>query len=308
MSAAARERSDRVEPVGGPASVGWTDEASRERSERRNEEGSQPVSRAGDEAGGLAALAPLSLDELEAVAALNVRFDRKYVVPPGVLDQLMLAMRDRAAVLEIDGNRRFRYRSLYFDTAELASYRSAAQGRRERFKVRTRAYADTRTCALEVKTVGRKGETIKDRLPYHPDDRDRLTREGRHYVDVCTGRRGLGARLGPVVLTHYVRSTLVDLADASRLTVDEQLICADLTGGRVPLVGRVIVETKSTGAATGADRWLWRQGIRPVRISKFGVGMALFDPALPANRWNRVLRRHFDWTPTYQDRGGSAVA
>jgi protoporphyrinogen/coproporphyrinogen III oxidase len=46
-----RERSDRVEPVGGPASVGWTDEAPRERSERRNEEGGQPVSRAGDEAG-----------------------------------------------------------------------------------------------------------------------------------------------------------------------------------------------------------------------------------------------------------------
>jgi hypothetical protein len=50
-----RERGERMppgnNPVAGPASVGWTDEASRERSERRNEEGSRPVRRFGDEAG-----------------------------------------------------------------------------------------------------------------------------------------------------------------------------------------------------------------------------------------------------------------
>jgi hypothetical protein len=246
---------------------------------------------------GIAALAPLSLAELEAVAALNVRVDRKYVVPPAAFDALVGTMRGRAAVLEIDGSRRFRYRSLYFDTDDLASYRSSVQGRPERFKVRTRAYADNGTCTLEVKTVGRRGETIKERLPYDPRDRDRLTAEGGRYVDACTGRPGLGARLGPAVVTHYVRTTLVDRADRSRLTVDERLTCADLGGTEKPLVGQLVVETKSTGAATAADRWLWRQGIRPVRISKFGVGMALFDPRLPANRWNRVLRRHFGWAP-----------
>jgi two-component system nitrate/nitrite response regulator NarL len=47
----ARERSDRAEPVGGPASGVWTDEAPSERSEHWNEEGRRPVSRFGDEAG-----------------------------------------------------------------------------------------------------------------------------------------------------------------------------------------------------------------------------------------------------------------
>jgi hypothetical protein len=245
----------------------------------------------------LGALASLSLDELEAVAALNVRVDRKYVVPPAALDALVATLHDGAAVLEIDGSRGFRYRSLYFDTDDLVSYRSAAQGRRQRFKVRTRSYTDAGTCTLEVKTAGLRGETVKARLPYDPGDRDRITAEGARFVDDRTARPGLGTRLGPAVLTYYRRSTVVDRRDGSRLTLDERLTCADLAGAEVPLVGQVIVETKSTGAATRADKWLWGHGIRPVRISKFGVGMALFDPRLPANRWNRVLRRHFGWTP-----------
>jgi hypothetical protein len=58
-----------------------------------------------------------------------------------------------------------------------------------------------------------------------------------------------------------------------------------------------LVETKSTGAPTVADRLLWSAGERPVTISKFGVGMAALNPHLPANKWNRTLRRYFGWSP-----------
>jgi hypothetical protein len=58
-----------------------------------------------------------------------------------------------------------------------------------------------------------------------------------------------------------------------------------------------LVETKSTGAPTVADRLLWASGKRPVTISKFGVGMAALNRHLPANKWNRTLRRYFNWTP-----------
>jgi hypothetical protein len=250
-------------------------------------------------AGGLAAIEPVSLEELERIAALDVRVDRKYVVAAGAMAALLGSLPEATTVLEIGGERAFRYRSLYFDTDNLALYRSSAQGRRVRYKVRTRAY-DNGTCALEVKTPGLRGATIKHRLSYDPAHRDGLTRGGRAFVDSCTGAAGLGARLGPVLLTWYVRSTLVDHADGSRVTIDQELTCGDLGGGRAVLAGPVVVETKSTGAATATDGWLWRHGHRPVRISKFGVGMALFDPALPANRWNRVLRRHFAWEPGHR--------
>jgi hypothetical protein len=31
-----------------------------------------------------------------------------------------------------------------------------------------------------------------------------------------------------------------------------------------------------------------------VSVSKYCIGIALLHPAIPANPWHRVLRRHFD--------------
>lgn len=52
-----------------------------------------------------------------------------------------------------------------------------------------------------------------------------------------------------------------------------------------------IVETKTPGAPSSADRWLWAAGHRPAAISKYATGMALLHPELPANKWHRVLTR-----------------
>lgn len=63
------------------------------------------------------------------------------------------------------------------------------------------------------------------------------------------------------------------------------------------LAGLALVETKTAGPPCAVDRALWRLGYRPVTISKYCTGLAALAPELPANKWNRVLRRHFDWTP-----------
>jgi hypothetical protein len=36
--------------------------------------------------------------------------------------------------------------------------------------------------------------------------------------------------------------------------------------------------------------------VRLEAVSTLCVGMAALDPSLPANKWNRILRRHFDRT------------
>jgi hypothetical protein len=246
---------------------------------------------------GIRSLPPTTLDELERIAALTTRVDRKYVLTPAATAALVRGLHGRVAALEIAGRRRFTYRSLYFDTADLQSYRRAAHGRRLRFKVRTRTYQSDQTCMLEVKAPGPRDATVKHRLPYDPRDHDRLTPAARAFVDEHTGHAGLASRLRPALTSVYTRSTLVDPTGGSRLTIDQRLECVHPGGTRVGLDGHVVVETKSTGAATPADRWLWRHGVRPSKISKYCVGMALLDPRLPANRWNRVLRRHFAWAP-----------
>ncbi|MDG2026158.1 MAG: hypothetical protein P8J50_03555 [Acidimicrobiales bacterium] len=51
-----------------------------------------------------------------------------------------------------------------------------------------------------------------------------------------------------------------------------------------------IVETKTTDRASEVDRLLWRNRIRPAKVSKYGTGLASLRPDLPSNRWARLLR------------------
>jgi len=241
------------------------------------------------------ALAPLSLEDVLAVADLQTRTDRKYVVEPEVFALLVEQLGAGLGVLEIAGVRSFRYESVYFDTPALDSYLGAAHGRRRRFKVRTRSYLDSGDCMLEVKTRNGRGETVKTRMPYDIRRRTTIDPAGLDFVRSHAALPA-GATLAPVLTTAYARATLVDLATGSRLTCDSGVECSSPAGASVSLEPELLVETKSAGAPTAADRFLWRAGVRPVAVSKFCVGMAALDASLPANQWSRILRRHFDRT------------
>ena len=97
---------------------------------------------------------PVSLEEVLAIAELQTRFDRKYVVPLDTFATVLDEMGDQLSVLQIGDLRLFRYESVYFDTPELTAYRQHAHGRRRRVKIRTRAYLDSGECVLEFKRVG----------------------------------------------------------------------------------------------------------------------------------------------------------
>ncbi len=242
----------------------------------------------------LAQRSRISLDAVDDFAALQTRVDRKYLIDSITMAHLLEELPGSAHVLEIGELTEFAYRSTYFDTDDLALYRAAVQGRRLRFKVRTRSYVDTGGCYLEVKAKGRRGQNVKSRIEWTLDGSSRLSATGRAFIDDATGTTHISPLLEPIVTTEYTRSTIVDVATAGRLTVDRSLRCTD-RDGRVAALDAVVVETKSNREPSGADRWLWRHGVRPQRISKFCTGMAALDPDLPSNRWHRVLQHH--WLP-----------
>lgn len=249
-----------------------------------------------------AGLEPIGLDELNALAALQTRIDRKYVVDVETAAAVLRGLPADTRVLDIDGRRNFGYDSVYFDTPGRASYLSAAHPRRRRFKVRTRGYLDTGTAFLEVKTEGARAATVKERIPYDPADRSRLTGEGRAYVAAELAQAGGSAAdaatqaadggLVPALETSYRRTTFFIPGAGSRATLDEAV------GWRLPsrplwsLAGHVVLETKSGSSPGPVDRLLWAHGVRPARISKYATGLAALIPALPSNRWSRTLRRH----------------
>lgn len=243
--------------------------------------------------GDLRFFAPISLAELELDAGLLTRTDRKYIVPQDVFDELAAQLRDSSRVLDIHGIRKFRYRSVYFDTPELMTYLDAARSRPRRFKVRTRTYLDSGLCSLEVKVRDHRGRTVKQRLPYDPSDCHRLTDEGRRFIDIIVGPRIASEAFVKTLTTEYTRSTLVLGDGVSRLTVDSRLRCEGPDGLSVSLEDDVLIETKSLLRPTEADYLLWSAHHRPVRVSKYSTALAALQPELPSNKWTPVLRDHF---------------
>jgi hypothetical protein len=245
-------------------------------------------------AGSIASLGSISLDEVLSAAKLQTRQERKYLVPSGAFSVLVSALTPRLVALEIERRRLFSYESVYFDTDDLALFRQHVQGRRRRYKVRTRTYLDSGECLVEVKVKGGRGSTDKARRPYELADRDRLTAPARAFVDQTLAEaHGITApALRAGLVTRYQRATLVDVLAGTRMTCDVDLRFS----GRTAVCDgpdAILVEVKSARNDSDADRVLRRLGIRPLSISKYCVGVALTDPAQRANPWHRVLRRSF---------------
>ncbi|MGZ5389526.1 MAG: polyphosphate polymerase domain-containing protein [Aeromicrobium sp.] len=253
-------------------------------------------------------LEPIGLDELMRQAGLQTRVDRKYLVPPEVLAKVVAELGGGLRVLEIDRSRQFGYQSVYFDTADYRCFHDHLQGRRRRFKVRTRCYLDTGECQLEVKMKGGRSETVKSRLPYHPDDAFSLTSEGRRFVMDLINEAQTGQQLRPVLMSQYKRTTLIDVQAQTRMTCDVQLEWVSARSETGDLVKEILVETKTKGPAGEADRLFRSYGYRPISISKYCLGVALLNPELRANPWHRTLRRHFDWAPPARSLEGLSEA
>lgn len=246
----------------------------------------------------LDALPTIGLAELNATASLLTRVDRKYVLSPTQLEALLDRVAAGVRVLEIDGQRRFGYRSVYFDTPAFDSYLGAARRRPGRFKVRTRQYLDAASpegsCWVEVKLRNRRGQTEKHRHAHDPACTGDLTPHALAFVASFAPLRDLAHELDPVVTTTYRRSTLV--LGAARTTIDVDVECTAGDGSRrdrvVTLGEHVIVETKSEHSPSPVDRALWDLSIRPATISKFAVGAAVLFPELPSNKWHRTIAEH----------------
>jgi hypothetical protein len=165
-------------------------------------------------------------------------------------------------------------------------------------KVRTRAYLDSGACLLEFKSVGPRGETVKERYPIPLASRYELDAPALALARDSVGRCIATDDLRRVMTTVYRRATLVDTARGTRVTCDVALeFCNGASRRFGPVDGIVVLESKTAGPQSQIDRTLRRLGWRPVSLSKYCVGMAVLDPGLPANRWNRELRTHFGWTP-----------
>ena len=240
---------------------------------------------------------PVDLAQVEGRAALSVRTDRKYILDAVTFSRLAELLAADHLALEVGGRRLRGYDSIYFDTPDLSSYRQHVQGRRRRFKCRTRLYRDGGRCFFEVKLRGSRGETVKRRLELPAAAHGELIRVARRFLaaelDAAYGFDAPSV-LDSTVATSYTRLSLVALDERERVTCDFDLALRSEHGGHEILPGRVLVETKTALGDGVADRQLRRLGARPVEsCSKYCLGVALTHPDVRDNGFRRLIRRHF---------------
>lgn len=241
-------------------------------------------------------LSPIGLAELDAAAALTHRVDTKYVVPTHVLAEVLGQLAPTHACLTIDGLRSFRYTTTYVDSSDLACYHDHRRGVRLRWKARTRVYEDSGQARWEVKLKDGRGGTIKHALALPPGANGDLTPPMRTFLsDVLAQVYGRTAptALNPLLRVGYRRSTLTQLGEENRMTVDSDLRTASGAGEARLRPDLVLVETKSPAGRSPADQALRAVGARPVSVSKYCAGMALLHPDLPSHGWRQLLRRNF---------------
>lgn len=242
----------------------------------------------------LASFDPLSLEGLNAKAAMLERLDNKYIVPAEHLLPVLTRFRDLFDILEIEGKRSFLYATEYHDSGDAQFYHDHHQGRRKRCKVRVRTYLDAGFSFLEVKLKDVRDITVKKRIKIDPVA-GVLPEEARAFIERCHEEhygKPLGQSLKPAIQMRYARITLVAKEGGERMTIDGDLSFRNGQLQRCVGADRFILETKSARGNGIADRILRSAHVHPTsRCSKYCMGMAALGLVQKHNLFLPALKR-----------------
>ncbi|MBN1936558.1 MAG: polyphosphate polymerase domain-containing protein [Anaerolineae bacterium] len=229
----------------------------------------------------------ISLSEMDHVALFS-RTDTKYVLSEEQLSQALARLTDHYRILEIDGRRLHRYRTLYFDTPDLTLYRQHHNGWRNRYKVRERAYADSELAFLEIKHKVAGNTTVKSRMQTQALNLQ-IAQDAKPFLRTCYPYQleELGARL----LNTFQRITLVSTHRVERLTVDVGL-CFLWNDVHTSLTGVAVAEVKQDGRSTNSEfaRQMRTWGVRATNFSKYCIGVSMLYPQVKHNNFKPTLR------------------
>lgn len=230
--------------------------------------------------------APISLEQMAGVKLMN-RTDTKFVTTTSRLHQLLQMARGDYYIQEIDGVRNLEYDTTYFDTRNYDMYLQHQWNHTNRQKIRFRTYCISGLQFMEVKTKNNHGRTKKKRIEV--SDMDVMESEKQQFL---SQHLHYGAdTLQPALRNHFSRLTLVNRAKTERLTIDSALTFHNLQSGRqMDMADLVIIELKRDGLIySPVLDMLRRLRIHPHGFSKYCMGSALTNPALPVNRFKRKL-------------------
>jgi hypothetical protein len=196
-------------------------------------------------------------------------------------------------VQRIDGVAVADYRTLYFDTEELAMYTCHHNRKRRRQKLRIRTYRNTQTTFFELKNKDNKGKTHKTRIPVDVSLFDKALQQPQVSAFVAESTPYPVESLLEQVENAFSRLTLVDKGMTERVTIDYNIRFHNRhTGIDKDISDLVIIEVKhEVGAPKSViEEALLELRVHPKRVSKYCIGTVLTNPDAKYNRFKIKIR------------------
>lgn len=231
---------------------------------------------------------PIGPAEMEH-ANLQDRSESKYLLTAEQAWDLISHLPDSYQIFEIDGERVQTYSTTYYDSPHLNLYLEHHNGKKHRYKVRTRSYVGSDLNFLEVKEKKNTGRTVKHRL--QTDGLiTRLSADIQGFLTSCLPYDYSEFR--PVLVNEYRRITLVSATDPERITLDIDLSFHNGEAGfALPKI--VIAELKRSSAhdSSLALDYLTNMRVKPKGFSKYCIGISLlYGNLVKRNNFNGTIR------------------
>lgn len=234
---------------------------------------------------------PIGLEEMKAVRLMN-RMDQKYMASANILEVLLERVANDYYVQHIAGDPIAPYRTLYFDTGDLAMYTMHHNQKLNRQKLRVRTYRSTDTTFFEIKNKDNKKKTHKVRIPIDVTQFDQSleVKEVRNFINEHTPY--------PVDSLHaclenrFERITLVGKGMKERVTIDRGIAFHNrATGMATDISHLLVIEVKHEESTpmSAIEKALHEMHILPRRMSKYCIGTALTDLKAKRNRFKPKL-------------------
>jgi hypothetical protein len=232
---------------------------------------------------------PIQLEQMDNVSLQN-RVDKKYILHidrlPGVLDQII----DEYYVLQIEEERIFSYKTIYFDTPDHRFYQDHHNGMINRIKVRCRQYVESDKVFFEIKKKYQGYRTDKFRKHIAGILYDLGTAE---YDEVKARYKKYNVdNLHVTLHNFFYRITLVSKKLTERVTLDFHLkFSKNDVSATVDDIAIIEVKQGKYDDKSPIVQVLKKERIYPNNISKYTYGLLLLGQGIKYNAFKALLQR-----------------
>lgn len=228
---------------------------------------------------------PITLQEMDSVKLMD-RTDTKFVFNIDDLPAVLNEAKQHYRILDVEGNKISRYKTLYFDTENFDLYNQHHNGKLNRYKIRHRTYVESNLGFLEVKFKNNKGRTLKTRIK---ESEVPEINKGKAFEFLKRMLPFSPLELLPKIWINYSRITLVNKISAERLTLDLNLEF-ERDGRKQILSKLVIAEVKQDSKVASPFISIMRaKHIRQGSISKYCFGVASSFNEVKKNNFKQKL-------------------